>query len=128
MGAELIDRRAGRREVIEELLYGCEVLKVAGSLLHQVLVDRGQAGGQRVRDLDGIEVFGEQGAAQREQQVKELGVPFPAKAEQAVVDEVSVLGRAPPPGVGLEDGAELALGQRAGVGGQQAEVDAKALA
>ena len=127
VGAELRDGGVGGHQVVEELLHGGEVLEVAGRLLHEVLVDRGQAGGQRVGHLGRVQVLGEKGAPEREQQVKELRVPLAAEAEQAVVDQVPVLGRGPPPGVGLEDGAELALGQRAGVGGQQAEVHAQAL-
>ena len=128
VGAELADGRVGGDQVVEQLLHGREVLEVAGGLLHQVVVDRGQAGGQRVGHLGRVQVLGQQRAPQRQQQVKELGVALPAEAEQAVVHQVPVLGRGPPPGVGLKDGAELAFGQRAGVGRQQAEVHAEALA
>ena len=125
---ELAHGRVGGGQVVEELLHGGEVLEVPGGLLDEVVIDRGQTGGQRVRDLDRVKVLGQQRAAQRQQQVEELGVPLPAEAEQAVIDQVPVLGRGPPPGVRLEDGAELALGQRAGVGRQQPEVHPDPLA
>ena len=126
--AELRDGRVGRHQVVKELLHGREVLEVTGRLLHQVLIHRGQPGGQRVGHLGRVQVLGEQRAPQRQQQVEELCVPLAAEAEQTVVHQVPVLGRGPPPGVRLKYRAELALRQRAGVGGQQAEVDAKALA
>ena len=121
---ELAHGRVGGGQVVEQLLHGGEVLEVPGRLLDQVVIDRGQTGGQRVRDLGRVQVLGQQRAAQRQQQVEKLGVALPAEAEEAVVDEVAVLGRGPPPGVRLEDGAELAFGQRAGVSRQQPEVHA----
>ena len=125
---ELAHGRVGGGQVVEQLLHGGEVLEVPGGLLDEVVIDRGEAGGQRVRDLGRVQVLGQQRAAQRQQQVEELGVALPAEAEQAVIDQVPVLGRGLPPGVRLEDGAELAFGQRAGVGRQQPEVHADPLA
>ena len=65
-------------------------------------LDRAQARGQRVRDLRRVEVLGQKRAAQRQQQVKQLRVPFPAQAEQPGVDRVAVLGGGLVPGTRLQ--------------------------
>ena len=84
------DRRVGGGQVVVLLLDGGQVLEVPRRLLDQVLVDRAQAGGQRVGDLDRVEVLGQQRPAQRDQQVQQLGVAFAAQAEQPRVHGVLV--------------------------------------
>ena len=128
LGQEGADRRVGGGQVVVLLLDGGQVLEVPGGLLDQVFVNRAEAGRQGAGHLDRVEVLGQQRPAQRDQQVQQLGVAFAAQAEQAGVHGVLV-GAAPVPegGVAAEDGGELLGGQRAGIGGQQAEVDAHPL-
>ena len=128
LGEEGADRRVGGGQVVVLLLDGGQVLEVPGGLLDQVFVDRAEASRQGAGHLDRVEVLGQQRPAQRDQQVQQLCVTFPAQAEQPGVHGVLV-GAAPVTegGVAAEDGGELLGGQRAGVRGQQAEVDAHPL-
>ncbi len=129
LGEEGTDRRVGGGQVVVLLLDGGQVLEVPRGLLDQVFVDRAEAGGQRAGHLDRVEVLGQQRPAQRDQQVQQLGVAFPAQAEQPCVHGVLVGAAAVTEGgVAAEDGGELLGGQRPGIRRQQAEVDAHPLA
>ncbi len=119
------DRGVGGGQVVVLPLNRGQVLEVPSRLLEQLLVDRGQAVGQRVRDLGRVEVLGQQRPAQRDQQIQELGVTLASEAEQAGVDRVLVGALAlAVAGVAAQRLGELLRGQWPGVGRQQAEVDA----
>src|ERR1035438_9399345 len=125
---ESLDRSVGGGQVVVLLLDGSQVLEIPRRLLDQVFVDWAQARGEGVRNLARIEVLRQQRAAQGDQQVEQLGVPLAAEAEQPCIHGFLV--RALPVAVvrvTAEDGGELLGRQRAGVGGQQAELDAHPL-
>ena len=84
LGQEGADRRVGGGQVVVLLLDGGQVLEVPRGLLDEVFVDRAEAGRQGAGHLDRVEVLGQQRPAQRDQQVQQLGVAFPAQAEQPV--------------------------------------------
>ena len=68
------------------------VVERAGRLGDQVVVDRAQPIGERVRQLRRVEVLGQLGPPQRQDQGEQLFVAFPAEAEQALVDGGPVIG------------------------------------
>ena len=121
-------RGVGGGQIVILLLDGGQVLEVPRRLLDKVFIDRAQARGEGVRHLARIKVLSQQRAAQGDQQVEQLGIPLAAETEQPRIHGFLV-GALPVAVVRItaEDRGELLGRQRAGVGGQQAEIDAHPL-
>ena len=114
-------RFVGLGGAVEAALDGGKVGEVTGRLVQEGVVDGAESAGEGVGDLLRVQVLGEQGAAQCQEQVKKLGVAV-AEAEQAGVDGSAVVGGGVVVGLLPQRGLELAFGEGALVGGQQAEV------
>jgi hypothetical protein len=89
---EVIERLAGPIEIGEAVAVLFEVLEGTGRLDQQVVVQGAQALGEHVGDPVGVEVGGELGAAQRQDQLDHRLVAGGAEAEQPLVDGLAVLG------------------------------------
>src|SRR5699024_11119580 len=114
-------RFVGLGGAVEAASDGGKVGEVTGRLVQEGVVDGAESAGEGVGDLLRVQVLGEQGAAQCQEQVEKLGVAI-AEAEQAGVDGSAVVGGGVVVGLLPQRGLELAFGEGALVGGQQAEV------
>ncbi len=112
----------GGRQPLQRGRDRLHVVERAGRLGDQVVVDRTQPVGERVRQLHRVEVLGQLRPPQRQDQGEQLLVTLPAEAEQPLVDGGPVLG-----GGGVQAGlpdllGELLPGHRPVVAGDQREV------